>query len=143
VVNILTKKAVEGQKLSVFGGEQWRPLLHVRDVGNAFLYCFQNNISGLYNLAAHNMKIVELAEVIKKVIPDAQIEYKDMKFEDLRNYRVTNFKIRQTGWRPTLELEDGILELQKVFRENRITNLNDPVYSNQAFIKNKFGKKED
>jgi len=142
VVNILTKKAVEGQKLSVFGGEQWRPLLHVRDVGNAFLYCFQHNISGLYNLAACNMKIVEIAEVIRKVIPEAQIEYKDMKFEDLRNYHVTNRRIQQTGWKPTLELEDGILELQKVFRENRITNLNDPVYSNQAFIKNKFGKEE-
>ena len=142
VVNILTKRAVEGQKLSVFGGEQWRPLLHVRDVAHAFLFGLKNNVRGLYNLSANNMRIAEIAEVIKKVIPSAQVEYKDIKFEDLRNYRVTNQKILDTGWKPTLTLKDGIAELKKVFNEKRITNLNDPVYSNQAFIKNKFGKED-
>jgi nucleoside-diphosphate-sugar epimerase len=143
VVNILTKRAVEGQKLSVFGGEQWRPLLHVRDVAKAFLFGLDNGVRGLYNLSACNMKIAEIAEAIKGVIPTAQVEYKDIKFEDLRNYRTSTKKILDKGWRPTLTLQDGILELQKVFQESRISNLNDPVYSNQAFIKNKFGKEDD
>lgn len=142
VVNILTKRAVEGQKLSVFGGEQWRPLLHVKDVAKAFLFGREHNITGLYNLAACNMRIREIAEVIKEVMPTAEVEYKDIKFEDLRNYRTNTDKILAKGWKPTLTLKDGIAELQKVFHENRITDLNDPVYSNQAFIKRKFGKEE-
>jgi nucleoside-diphosphate-sugar epimerase len=88
VANILSMRAAKGEKLTVFGGEQWRPLLHVRDVSTAILHGLKNNISGLYNLSYKNYKIVELAEQIQKIIPECQVEYTDMKFEDLRNYKV-------------------------------------------------------
>jgi len=135
VANILTKRAVEGETLSVFGGQQWRPLLHVKDVGLAFLYGLKNNIHGLFNLSEKNFNISSIAKVISDTIPDVKVEYKDMKFEDLRNYRVNNNKILETGWKPTYQLEDGIQELKKVFEEKRVKNLNDPVYSNAAFVK--------
>lgn len=135
VANILTKKAVEGEKLKVFGGEQWRPLLHVKDVSHAIEYGLRNQLSGLYNLSYDNYTIKQLAEEIISHIPEAQIEYVDMKFEDQRNYRVSTDKIKFTGWKPLFTLKDGILELVEMFREKRIKELNDPIYSNEAYLK--------
>ncbi len=134
VVNIMTLRAVRGEKLTVFGGEQWRPILHVRDVANAIEYCLANNITGLFNLSERNVEISKLAEEIKKHIPDVEIAYQNMKFEDLRNYKVKNDKIYATGWKPKFSLPDGIEEMKKIFLEGRIKNTNDPVYSNVAFL---------
>jgi nucleoside-diphosphate-sugar epimerase len=137
VVNILTKKAVFGEKLSVFGGQQWRPLLHVKDVGNAFLYGLKNNICGLYNLSKDNMTMVDVAKAIQEVIPGTEVELKDMKFEDLRNYKVDNSKILNTGWRPQYTIQQGIKELVDVFQQNRITDIDSSVYSNAAYMQKK------
>lgn len=135
VANILTKKAVEGETLSVFGGAQWRPLLHVKDVGLAFKYCLDNNVTGLYNLSENNFNIGSIAQTISELIPGTKTEYKDMKFEDLRNYQVDNSKILATGWLPQYKLRDGVLELKKIFEEKRVKDLNDPVYHNENFMK--------
>lgn len=135
VANILTLKAVRGEKLTVFGGEQWRPLLHVRDVGYAVQYCLKNGITGLYNLSERNVVIKDLAETIRSIVPGTTIIYQDMKYEDLRNYHVKNDKIMATGWRPKLALEDGIKELVAIFEEGRVKDVDDPVYSNVAFLK--------
>ena len=135
VANILTKKAVEGEKLSVFGGSQWRPLLHVKDVAHAFVYGLKNDITGLFNLSEKNFNISHIAKVIGDIIPNTDVSYKEMKFEDLRNYRVDNSKILATGWKPTLQLEDGVRELKAVFEQKRVKNPSDPVYSNAAYVK--------
>jgi len=79
VVNILSKRAAVGEPLIVYGGEQWRPLLHVRDVSTAILHSLKNNISGLYNLSSGNYKIREIAEVIKNIVPSCTIQYEDQK----------------------------------------------------------------
>ena len=49
VVNILTAKALIDKKISVFGGDQWRPLLHVNDVSNAISHCLNTDVTGIYN----------------------------------------------------------------------------------------------
>ncbi len=70
VVNILTLRAVLGETLTVFGGEQWRPILHVRDVCHALEYCLDHGVRGLYNLAERNIEISELAgEILHGVAP--------------------------------------------------------------------------
>ena len=135
VVNILTCKAVMKEKLSVFGGGQWRPLLHVRDVAGAISYCLENRITGLYNLSENNYKIHEIAHLIKEVVPNTQVEETALKFEDLRDYRVKNDKILATNWNPSYNLKCGIEQIKKVIEENRITDIRNPVYSNEAFLK--------
>lgn len=135
VANYLTLRAVNGQPLTVFGGEQWRPLLHVRDVAHAVHYALQNDITGLYNLSRDNVIIADLAKTIQQIIPGTQVTYQDMKFEDLRNYHVKNDKFMATGWRPQLTLSDGIRELKTVFEEHRVKDLSDPVYSNVAYLR--------
>jgi nucleoside-diphosphate-sugar epimerase len=135
VVNILVKKAIEGEKLSVFGGEQWRPLLHVRDVSYAIEYGLAHGINGLFNLSERNVVISDIANSIKKHIPSAEVQYQDISFQDARNYKVSTNRIAATGWKPKLNIDDGIRELIKVFSEGRIKELNDWVYSNAHFVK--------
>jgi len=137
VTNILTLKATNGQPLTVFGGEQWRPLLHVKDVSTAIDYCLDNNIIGLYNLAYKNYTIKEMAEVIQDVVPGSELMCTDMKFEDLRNYRVKTDKFDATGWSPIYDLEYGINEIHKTIKEGRIVDPSDPVYSNAVYLKEK------
>lgn len=135
VVNILTLRAVRGETLTVFGGQQWRPILHVRDVAHAVEYCLANDIRGLFNLSERNVVISELAREIQKYIPNAQIRWQEIKFEDLRDYRVKNDKILATGWRPKFTLPEGIEELKRVFEEGRVKDTMDPVYSNASYLK--------
>jgi nucleoside-diphosphate-sugar epimerase len=135
VSNILSTRAASGEQLSVFGGSQWRPLLHVRDVATAVLHGLDNDISGLFNLSAENYTISNLAREIKKVVPECDIKYVDMKFEDLRNYKVKNDKFAATGWAPKHSLGEGIKQIVSVIRQNRIKNKDDNVYSNVAYLR--------
>jgi len=135
VLNVLIQRASAGKPLDVFGGDQWRPLLHVKDVAHAVEYCLDGKVSGLYNLSACNMRIRDMAEAIKAAIPNTSIRYESIKFEDMRNYRVSTERILAQGWRPKFSINDGIAEMQKVFSEKRLINENDPVYSNVAYLK--------
>ena len=135
VANVLSKRATLGEELSVYGGEQWRPLLHVKDVSLAILYCLDRNISGLYNLGSGNYTISQMAESIQKVIPNVKVKHQELKFEDQRNYRVKTDRILATGWKPKYNLEDGIREMYKIIKEGRIKDVNDSVYSNVDYLK--------
>lgn len=138
VVNILTTRAVTGQPLTVFGGEQWRPLLHVKDVGEAILFGIDNQISGLFNLHDENMQIREIAERIQEMIPNVEVVYQDMMFEDQRNYRASSAKIYGEGWAPKFSLPQGIMEIKEVIKEQRIKDIKDPIYSNAAWVSERY-----
>lgn len=135
VANILSMRAARGEELVVFGGEQWRPLLHVRDVSTAILHGLENNISGLYNLSYKNFTMVDIAEEIRKVVPDINIKFVDMKFEDLRNYKVKNDKYLSTGWKPQHDISIGIKQITTLIKENRIKDVTDDIYSNASYIR--------
>jgi nucleoside-diphosphate-sugar epimerase len=135
VANILSMRAAKGEELTVFGGDQWRPLLHVRDVSTAILHGLNNDISGIYNLSYQNFKIDGIADEIKKVIPKCKVKYVDMKFEDLRNYKVKNDKYINTGWNPSYTLADGVEQISSLILENRIRDTADATYSNAAYIR--------
>ena len=62
-----------------------------------------------------------------------------MKFEDLRNYRVSNEKILAKGWSPCYNIQDGIQQIQKVIKENRVKDTQSSVYSNAQYIKEIYG----
>ena len=135
VVNILTTKALVDKKMSVFGGDQWRPLLHVKDVANAIEHNISTNTNGIFNLHYKNFKIIEIAEKIKERIPDVSIETTPLPFQDARNYQVSSDKLkRETGFEASIELTQGIEEMYNLISSNRIKDINDPRYSNQNFL---------
>ena len=141
VVNILTTKAYIDKKMSVFGGEQWRPLLHVKDVANAIAHTLDTQTNGVFNLHYKNFKIIEIANEIKNKITDVEIETTPLPFQDARNYQVSSDKLKDaTGFQATVNLTQGINEMYELISSNRIKDINDPRYSNQNFLQ-KYGVK--
>ena len=138
VVNYLTYLATHDKPLTVFGGNQWRPLLHVKDVGHAIKYGIENNLKGLYNLSSKNIIIKDIANQIKNYIPNTTINYVDIKTQDARNYRVKNDKILSTGWKPLFNINDGIKEINFILKTNRIKNPLDIIYHNANFLKHQY-----
>jgi len=135
VVNILTTKALVDKKMSVFGGDQWRPLLHVKDVANAIEHNISSDTKGIFNLHYKNFKIIEIAEKIKEKISDVSIETTPLPFQDARNYQVSSDKLKlETGFEASIELTQGIEEMYNLISSNRIKDINDPRYSNQNFL---------
>ena len=141
VANILSMRAAKGLPLTVFGGEQWRPLLHVKDAARAFVYAIENNVAGYYNLSYKNYTIQCLAEEISDYIPNTEIKYVDMPFEDLRNYKVNNSKFSEYDWKPKYSLKNGVEEVYNLIIQQRIKDTNDMIYSNARYIKEIEGDK--
>jgi nucleoside-diphosphate-sugar epimerase len=135
VLNTLTTRAIVDGQFKVFGGEQWRPLLHVRDAAQAVADNLETSHTGIYNLHQENVKIFDLANQVKKHIPSVKMEVVDIKFQDARNYKVNSDKARKTlGFKPKFTAEDGIKEVKKIIEEQRIKDVNNPRYSNQSFL---------
>ena len=135
VVNILVTKALTEGKLTVFGGDQWRPLLHVIDVANAIDHTLNLKTTGIYNLHYENFKIIDIANAIVERIPSASIETTPMKFQDARNYQVSSEKLFQdTGFKASTNLLQGIDEVFNLISNNRIKDVSHNRYSNQNFL---------
>ena len=146
VANILTYKACLGEKLTVFGGDQYRPLLHVRDAGELMgLACSTvpfdatsrpPNAYGMYILSDRNCTILKLAETILSVcdLPRTQLEVTEIAFEDQRNYKVSD-KRRGKFWLTRFPLIVGIREIQKIVEEGRIANVWDVQHHNARYTK--------
>lgn len=131
VVNILTLRAIRDNKLTVYGGNQWRPVIAVRDVAGYLCEGVVNNVSGVFNVNYKNMKIVDLALEVKGQFPKVTLETTQMNFEDLRNYRVDNSKIRKYfRFRPMTCVGEEVVKMAKVIMEHRIKNVEDNVYYN-------------
>lgn len=144
VANILTYRAMSGQTLKVFGGEQWRPLLHVRDAGelmaSATLKQKPSGCSyGTYILAYRNYTISDLAKNILSIcnLPMSRMEITEMPFEDQRNYRVDSNR-RGAFWLTRFTLFDGISEMAQVVKEGRIANLWSTAHHNARYAKETF-----
>ncbi len=136
VVNVLTMKACLYNQISVFGGEQYRPLLHVKDAAAAIAMNLETRHTGIYNLHSINVRITDLANQILKYFPTLDIHRTEMKFQDNRNYRVTSDRARVTlSFEPRYTLNDGIAELKAIIQEGRIKNIGIPRHSNQRFLK--------
>ena len=136
VVNVLVTKALIDNKMSVFGGEQWRPLLHVKDVANAVDHTIESSLKGVYNLHYKNFKISEIADLIKEKISNVEIVTTPLPFQDARNYQVSSEKLKlASNFEAEVSLEKGIDEVFNLISSGRVKDLNNPRYSNQNFLK--------
>ncbi len=140
VVNYFAKQAVLGKDLTIFGGEQWRPLLHVRDVADAIEYGIKHNITGLFNLCTNNYTIKQIAAVVQAHAPSIKVAYQEQLTEDNRNYRIDCRKWSETGWTQQHTLDQGIQEIMDIIKDNRLKNVHDASYVNESHIKNSHTK---
>jgi nucleoside-diphosphate-sugar epimerase len=142
VLNVLTIRAVKEKQMSVFGGQQFRPLLHVRDVATAIVPHIDSHKSGVYNLHAENLTIIELAKRIQEVVPNATLKITQSSFQDARNYAVSSEKARMDlGFAPNWTVQDGINEIYEAMTQNRIPDVSLPRFSNVAALQSKLSSK--
>jgi nucleoside-diphosphate-sugar epimerase len=135
VVNTLAVRAHRQGKISIFGGDQFRPLLHVRDAGQAVVDNLTTSHTGVFNLHRQNVRIIDLAYQIRNHFPDMIIEQTTMKFQDTRNYRVSSEKAQKIlGFKPICSIDEGIEEIKELLDSRRLKDVDSPRYTNQAFL---------
>jgi nucleoside-diphosphate-sugar epimerase len=135
VVNTLTVRAHHQGKISVFGGDQFRPLLHVRDAARAVVDNLTTSHTGIFNLHRQNVRIIDLAYQVRNHFPDLVIEQTPIKFQDARNYRVSSEKAqRVTGFKAVHSIDEGIEGIRELLDANRIRDVANPRYVNQTFL---------
>ena len=140
VVNTLTINALINKEFSIFGGQQWRPNLHVEDAADAYIKCLEQPISKIkgqiFNVGSNeqNYKILEIGEIIKNSIPDIKMKV-DQKMIDERNYNVSFDKIRkQLNYCTNYDIEYGINEIKEAVKDGDFVDFTDNRYNNYKFL---------
>jgi len=128
-VNILTNHAVNKRKITVFGGSQLRPNLHVNDMAELYVQVLQtpaDQIAGqVFNVGYENHSVAELAKIVKRVV-EAELAGSDIEIvttpsDDLRSYHISSEKIcRVLGYRPRRTIEDAVRDLVAAFRAGKL-----------------------
>jgi nucleoside-diphosphate-sugar epimerase len=135
VVNTLTVRAHKLGKISVFGGEQFRPLLHVRDAARAAVDNVTSTATGVFNLTRQNVRIIDLAYQVRNHFPDLVIEQTPMMFQDTRNYRVSTERAQKLlTFKSAYSIDDGIEEVKELLDSCRLKDADNPRYTNQAYL---------
>ena len=131
-VNILTNHAVTNNKITVFGGSQLRPNLHVQDYADLcklLLVAPTEKIANqIFNCGYQNMTIMEIAHMVKKVVEQelpqkAPIDIVTTPTDDNRSYHINSDKIKKTlGFAPKHTIEEAVRDLCRAFRDGKIPN---------------------
>jgi nucleoside-diphosphate-sugar epimerase len=121
VVNLLVARAKTIGQLQVFGGAQYRPLLHVRDVATAILPHLESGPGGAYNLGTENVTILGLAERVVERVAEAEIKQVETPFQDTRNYRVSFQKAeRELDFEGEFSIDGAIDEVSALIDAGRV-----------------------
>jgi len=147
-VNILTNHAVNKGAITVFGGSQMRPNLHIADMVRCYellLTIAKEKIAGqIFNCGFQNMSIADIALAVKRVVEQefpekAPIGIQTTPSNDNRSYHVNSDKItRLLGFRPKYNIEDAVRDLCKAFREGKLPDsLTDERYVNVRTLKSR------
>jgi nucleoside-diphosphate-sugar epimerase len=145
-VNILTNLAVNKGTITVFGGRQLRPNLHINDMADVYELMIEapaGKIAGeTFNAGYENLSIGRIAEIVKSVVEQEfpgrkPIEIVTTESNDPRSYHINSDKIRRVlGYAPKRSVEDAVRDLCKAFREGRLPDsLNDSRYFNVRTMK--------
>jgi len=123
-VNILTNLAINKGEISVFGGTQKRPNIHIEDMTD--LYCQllelpSEKIDGkIWNAGYENFTIAQIAQMVKNVIGD-QVKIVTTSSNDLRSYHISSEKIKKDiGFEPTHSIEDAVRDLKAAFENGMV-----------------------
>jgi nucleoside-diphosphate-sugar epimerase len=145
-VNILTNHAVNKGKITVFGGTQMRPNLHIEDMVDAYelmLKAPHEKVHGeVFNIGYQNHSIADIALMVKKVVEELMPEKGKIAIEttpsnDNRSYHVNSDKVhRILGFRPKRSIEDAVRDLVHAFRNHLLEkSFDDDWYYNVRTMK--------
>jgi nucleoside-diphosphate-sugar epimerase len=131
-VNILTNHAINAGKITVFGGSQKRPNLHVQDMCDLYKLLLEvpdDKIAGqTFNAGFQNLSIMEIAQIVKRVVQQefpqkGEIPIVTTPTDDIRSYHVNSDKIRrELGFQPKRNVEDAVRDLCRAFKQGKLPN---------------------
>ncbi len=137
VINLFIAKALKEKEVTVFGGNQFRPFLHVEDAADSIIFALEKDLTGTYNVMSENFTILNAAKKIKELTDcNIQISNED---EDKRNYNVSADKIKDIGFKPQKNVEYAFNQIKKAFEEEKIKDYTEKTYNNYELL---FSSKE-
>ena len=132
-VNILTYQAYKNKIITVFGGKQIRPNIHISDMIEIYLFLLKNKkIEGTFNAGFENLSVLKIAKKIQKL---TSCKIKILKSNDPRSYRLDSSKLLKTGFKPKKNVDFAISELLNFFKKKKFISSDNNI--NLKIIKNK------
>jgi Nucleoside-diphosphate-sugar epimerases len=118
-VNMLTVQALAKGRITVFGGDQTRPNIHIQDITDVFIHFLNlgGKATGIYNAGFENISILDIAKMASEFIP-AEIIVSES--NDPRSYRLNADKLLSTGFKPKFKVVDAIREIIEAFNSGRL-----------------------
>ncbi len=117
-VNLLSIQALEKGVITILGGKQKRPNIHIRDLVDVFIHFLDNKVkNGIYNAGFENLSILKIGKTIQKKI-DCKIQIK--KDNDSRSYNLDSTKLLNTGFLPKYSIVDAIDEIKLSFSKKKL-----------------------
>ena len=120
-VNLLTLQAVRDGVMTVFGGNQARPNVHVEDLTRVYLH-FLDGLdypAGIYNAGFENMTVMEIAQLVAS---ESGAQIKRTESNDSRSYRLDSTKLLATGFKPTKTTQNAIVEVAELIASDRFSD---------------------
>ncbi len=119
MINILCFQALTKKEITILGGNQLRPYIHIKDMVNVYLHFLKRNLkSGAYNSSAGNLSVKKTAQKIKERIDNINVVKK--KSNDPRSYRLSSEKLLKTGFKFSVTLKQGVDEIIDAFFNKKI-----------------------
>lgn len=119
-VNMLTMQAIKNGKITVFGGDQSRPNIHIDDITDLYLFLLDNpEFTGVYNAGFENITIAQIANILAQ---RTGAEVVVTPSNDPRSYRVNSNKLLATGFRPKKSVEHAIEEIIVAYKSTKLAD---------------------
>jgi len=126
-----------------FGGEAWRPTVHIKDVAEAHIRCLEAELTKVrgqvLNLVHGNYRILELARQVQKTLEEIGIDVEvEVNYDqvDNRSYKVSGERITKLlGFAPSVSVQDSVKEIAEVLQEGKYRDFDHPIYYNMRWMK--------
>jgi len=136
-VNLLTMQALSKGKITVFGGDQVRPNIHIDDITDLYLHLIDHpDVTGIYNAGFENISIMDIAKLVTKYLP---VPISVIPSNDPRSYRINSDKLLNTGFKPKKVVEDAIREIIQKYHAGLLAD-EDQYYNLRWMEKTVLGK---
>jgi len=129
-VNLLTMQALTTRVMTVFGGSQTRPNIHIDDLVDLYLFALEKRLRGIYNAGFENLSVLNIAE---RIAARTGAEIRVSPSDDPRSYAVCSDRLLATGFAPTRSVEVAITDLVAAYRDGRLTD--EPAWRNVSWMK--------
>jgi nucleoside-diphosphate-sugar epimerase len=130
VVNLLTMQALTKGRMTVLGGDQVRPNIHIEDLVDLYLFALDRRVAGVYNAGFENISVMDIAKAIVKHVP---AEIAVLPSNDPRSYSVCSDRLLTTGFAPRRTVADAIADMVAAYRAGHLKD--EPAWHNVKWMK--------